>query len=355
MSGISFALLLVFMQLGFLQGAKTAAASIFEIFHYDLGIVSDKYKFVGAPDQFDRMRLTQAMVLPEVDAAATMSMVKGNWTDPDNKSSSELLLFGLPLDPSFIKHPVILAGLDTLHKNNTVMVDLYSHKEFGDLSIGREVKVNDIRVTISSQFKLGVTLFADGCIIVSKDNFDRLSATPSRLVSYGFVRLKSGADPAEVKRRLKEILPPDVLVFTRAEMIRQEQDYFISVKPIGIIFQTGVVVAFIVGVVILFQILNTDISNRLREFATFKAMGFRETYIYGVGIQQALIYALMSYLPSLVLATIVYRVVHVLSRMPMDMTLPLASFVLLMSLIMCAIACVFGLQKVRKADPAELF
>ena len=81
MSGISFALLLVFMQLGFLQGAKTAAASIFEIFHYDLDIVSDKYKFVGAPDQFDRMRLIQATVLPEVDATATMSMGRGTWTE----------------------------------------------------------------------------------------------------------------------------------------------------------------------------------------------------------------------------------------------------------------------------------
>ncbi|PKN23845.1 MAG: hypothetical protein CVU64_23550 [Deltaproteobacteria bacterium HGW-Deltaproteobacteria-21] len=138
-------------------------------------------------------------------------------------------------------------------------------------------------------------------------------------------------------------------------MIRQEQEYFISVKPIGIIFQTGVVVAFIVGVVILFQVLNTDISNRLKEFATFKAMGFKNGMIYGIGIEQALIYVLLSYFPSLILATIVYRIVHRLSRMPMNMTFSLASFVLVMSLVMCAISCVLGLQKVRRADPAELF
>ena len=113
--------------------------------------------------------------------------------------------------------------------------------------------------------------------------------------------------------------------------------------------------AFIVGVVILFQVLNTDISNRLKEFATFKAMGFKNCMIYGIGIKQALIYALMSYFPSLVLAAVIYRLVHRLSRMPMNMTFSLASFVLVMSLLMCAISCVLGLQKVRRTDPAELF
>ncbi|PKN63218.1 MAG: hypothetical protein CVU57_20135 [Deltaproteobacteria bacterium HGW-Deltaproteobacteria-15] len=354
-SGISFALLLVFMQLGFLQGAKTAAASVFELFHFDIVIVSEKYKFVGAPDSFDRMRLTQTMVVPEVEASAGMTMGRGTWTDPESESGSQLLLFSVPLDPSFIKDPAIRSGLETIRKNNTVMVDLYSHKEYGDLSIGREVEVNDLPVTIASHFKLGVTLFSDGCVIVSKDGYDRLTKEPPRMTSYGFLRLRPGSDSEAVKKRVREILPDDVLIFTRQEMIRQEQEYFISVKPIGIIFQTGVVVAFIVGVVILFQVLNTDISNRLKEFATFKAMGFKNGMIYGIGIEQALIYVLLSYFPSLILATIVYRIVHRLSRMPMNMTFSLASFVLVMSLVMCAISCVLGLQKVRRADPAELF
>jgi len=354
-SGISFALLLVFMQLGFLEGAKTAAASIFELFHFDIGIVSDKYKFVGAPDTFDRMRLTQAMVVPEVEAAAGMAMSSGIWTDPESKSGSQLLIFSVPLEPSFIKDPAIRAGLETIRKNNTVMVDLYSHKEYGDLSIGREVEINDLPVTIASRFKLGVTLFSDGCVVVCRDAYDRLTKAHPRLTSYGFLRLKAGSDAETVKKRLQEILPDDVLVFTRGEMIRQEQEYFISVKPVGIIFQTGVVVAFIVGVVILFQVLNTDISTRLKEFATFKAMGFKNRMIYGIGVKQALIYAMLSYLPSLLLASMIYRVVHRLSRMPMNMTFSLASFVLVMSLLMCAISCVLGLQKVRRTDPAELF
>jgi len=137
-------------------------------------------------------------------------------------------------------------------------------------------------------------------------------------------------------------------------MIRKEQDYFISVKPVGILFQSGVIVALFAGTVILFQVLNTDISNRLDEFATLKAMGFSDWYIYGIGVQQALIYALLSFLPALIISDIVFRITHVLSRLPMHMTISLVLFVFFISLTMCAVSCLLGLQQVRWTDPAEL-
>jgi putative ABC transport system permease protein len=354
-SGIAFSVLLVFMQLGFLQGARTAAAALFDRFDYDLGIVSERYKFMGAPDRFDKMRLTQAQVIPEIESWVNLNISNGWWKDPDSDLTSELMIFGITLDPGFVHDPEIRSGVENIRKNNTVLVDVYSHPGYGDLTVGREVEINEKTVTITGQFKLGVSLFSDGCVIMSNDNFFRLTRSDPRKLNYGFLRIKGDADPEAVKEKLERILPDDVLVFTREEMIRQEQDYFISVKPVGVIFQTGVVVAFIVGVVILFQVLNTDISNRLNEFATLKAMGFNSRFIYGIGVKQALMYALMSYFPALGFAYVVFHVVHALSKMPMDLTPGMAGFVFSMSLMMCIISCILGLQKVRRTDPAELY
>ena len=354
-SGIAFSVLLIFMQIGFLEGAKNAAASLFHCFDYDLGIVSDKYRFMGAPGSFDRLRLTQAAVVPEVADWMTLCAENGRWENPDTEIESELIIFGISLKKPFIRDPAMRAGLDSLHRNNTVMVDRYSHRSYGPLSPGREVEVNNKDVTITALFTLGVTLFSDGCIVVGTDNFSRLTSLSPREVNYGFLRLAPGADPLAVKSRLEEILPDDVLVFTRSAMIRQDQDYFIAVKPVGIIFQFGVVVSFIVGVVILFQVLNTEISTRLNEFATLKAMGFKAFTIYGIGVKQALLYSLLSYFPALGFAAVVFRVVHELSKLPMELTLAMAGFVFFMSLLMCVISCVLGLQKVRRTDPAELF
>lgn len=353
--GISFSILLVFMQLGFLAAARTAAASLFQLFDYDLGIVSQRYKFLGAPDSFDRMRLTQALVLPEVATATGLRIANGFWKDPDTESTCQLLIFGIPPDPTVVRDPAIRQGLEQLRQNNAVLVDLFSHKDYGDLALGRQVEINDKDVRIAGHFTLGVTLFSEGCVIVSDDDYARLTLDGSRQVSYGFLRLRPGADPHQVIHTLKAMLPDDVLIFTKAEMIRQEQDYFIAVKPVGIIFKVGVLVAFIVGVVILFQVLNTDITTRLAEFATMKAMGFNDWFIYGIGIQQALLYALLGYFPSLILGVVVFRVVHLLSRMPMHLDWSMALFVFAMSILMCMISCVLGLQKVRKTDPAELY
>ena len=355
LSGISFSILLIFMQLGFLDAAETAAGALFELFDYDIGLVSERYKYVGAPDHFDRMRLTQSQVLPDVEAIASLTIGRGSWTDPDTESTCQAMIFGITPDPEFITDPMIRAGLEKIDKRDRIMVDLFSHRDYGDLSIGREVEVNEKKVTIGAQFKLGVTLFSEGCVLVTQDNFPRLNPGLGRDVSYGFLRVRPGADLQDVKHRLKAILPDDVLIFTKQEMIKQEQDYFIAVKPVGIIFQIGVLVAFVVGVVILFQVLNTDISNRLGEFAILKAMGFREWFIYGIGIKQAVLYGLLSYFPSLGFSFIVFHVVHLLSRIPMDLDFPMAFFVFSLSIVMCSISCVLGLQKVRRTDPAELY
>jgi putative ABC transport system permease protein len=354
-AGISFSILLVFMQLGFLQGARKAAATLFECFSFDLAIVSERYKYMGAPDMFDSMRLKQALSLQGVASVDNLNIARGEWTDPDTELISDLLVFGFPENREFIQQERIRAGMLALDARSAVMADLYSHADFGDLSIGREVEVNQKKVIISEQFTMGVSLFADGCVIVNRETFLRLVPRNRRLVNTGFVKVQPGTDVYQVKKRLQSMLPDDVVVYTRQEIIEQEQDYFIEVKPVGIIFQTGVLVAFVVGVVILFQVLNTDITSRLDEYATLKAMGFGNRFIYGVGVQQALIYALAGYFPALVISAGVYRVVHLLSRMPMDMTLALATFVLMLSLFMCALSSIMGLQKVRATDPAELF
>jgi putative ABC transport system permease protein len=354
-SGITFSIILVFMQLGFLQAAKTGAGSLYNLFDYDIGIVSERYKFMGAPDFFNKMRLTQAMVLPEIEAISNLKILRGFYRDPDKESTCKTIIFGLSLNPKLINNPIIVENLGKLRQNNTIMVDLYSHPDYGDLSVGKEVEINNKAVTITGQFKLGVTLFEEGCIIVSMDNFSRLTMSNPANTNYGFLLARPGTDILAIKDRLKKILPNDVIIMTKKEMIKQEQDYFISIKPVGIIFKIGVIIAFIVGVVILFQVLNTDISVRLNEFATLKAMGFSDQFIYNIGIKQAFLYALMGYFPSLFFSFIVFNIVRLLARIPMNLNFSMAVFVFILTILMCTISSVLSLQKVRNTDPAELF
>jgi putative ABC transport system permease protein len=171
----------------------------------------------------------------------------------------------------------------------------------------------------------------------------------------GLVRVRPGADPAQVRKALRQALPSDVVIWGRQELLDKEQAYFLSVKPVGIMFQAGALVSLVVGGVILFQVLSTEISNKLNEFATMKAMGYGDRHIYWVGIQQALLYAGFSYLIAMLGAWGIFSLAYRLSRLPIYFTADLAGQVLAMTLGVCSLSGVLALQKVRRADPAELF
>lgn len=354
-AGIAFSLLLIFMQLGFLETAKSNSAILYNYFEFDLIITSNRFESQDSAHFFDSSRLLQARVIPGVRDVAPLNASKHWWRDPANgdlKSSCNMM--GFDLNPAFMPLADREAVL-TLQNRDTVIVDRFSATDYGELRIGKEASLRMRPVRISALFEMGVGFQAEGNVITSIDTYAAIYRRPTREIVFGLVQVDPGVDPATVKDRLKNSLPDDVSVFTKTELVQREQDYYINVKPIGIMFRAGAFVAFCVGGVILYQVLASEISNRLRELATLRAVGFTDTYVYSVGIQQALIFATLSYGPAFGFSMLTYHVVFLVSNIPMFMTLPLALTVLGLAIIMTTVSSVLALQKVKRADPADLF
>lgn len=354
-AGITFAVLLVFMQLGFLQTAKTNSTIVYNYFRFDLVIVSERFEALDRAHYFDSSRLLQARVVAGVKDVATLNVGTGRWRNPDdgNRSSSCMLL-GFDLNPAFVP-PAHAALLPALQLRDTVMLDVYSHPDFGAQRPGREVTLENRPVSIAALYEMGVGFQAKGTVITSLETYLPLRQQSPRVVVFGLVQVAPGANPLEVKQRLREALPRDVVIFTKDELVNRERNYYVNVKPIGIMFRAGAFVAFCVGGVILYQVLASEISNRLRELATLKAVGFTDRYVYGVGIQQALLFAGMSYGPAFLFSLLTFRLVFWASHIPMFMTWSLAFTVLGLSVAMTSVSSLLALQKVKRADPADLF
>ncbi len=171
----------------------------------------------------------------------------------------------------------------------------------------------------------------------------------------GVITVAPGFAVDEVLQNIRETLPPDVLAYTRMDMIEKDEHYFVTVKSLGIIFLAGVLVAFISGAVVLFQVLSTEMIHRMHEFATLKAIGYKSSDIVKIGLQQAAIFTLFVYIPAVFLAIIVYQKAYELSRIPISMSIERAISVLGLACVMCGIAAVFALGRVRKSDPVLLF
>ena len=355
LGGITFSILLVFLQLGFLNGAKTEVTLLFDYFDFDIAVTSDRYQFMADAPPFDRIRLTQVKIDEAVLNTFNLNVDVGRWVDPETEIESTLLLVGLDDEDGFITNDDLKAGLVEINNGESVIIDRYSHADYGPIETNNAGLINKKNANIVAQYNLGLFFFAEGSIATSNDNFVNFTRNTSNDVTLGLVKLKAGEGVEETVKRMQENLPDDVLVVSREELFDRERDYFIEVKPVGIMFKSAVFIAFAVGLVILFQVLSTELGNRINEFATLKAMGFGSLFIYGIGIMQNLIITVLSFFPALLISIGLFRLIFDLSKLPMEMTQELFLTVFALTMMMSIIAGLLALRKIGKADPAELF
>jgi putative ABC transport system permease protein len=181
-------------------------------------------------------------------------------------------------------------------------------------------------------------------------------------VNLGLIRVKPGTDLRATANALNDRLGPGVHVWTRADIEKHEQDFWVESTSVGIIFKCGVGVALLVGIVFVYQVISGDIASRLKEFATLKAIGYSDFYLSYTIIQQAVLLALFGYVPGLVLSMVLYRVAATSAGIPIGFlgeatvdVLERCALVLLLTVGLCMVSGLFALGKLKAADPADLF
>jgi putative ABC transport system permease protein len=150
-------------------------------------------------------------------------------------------------------------------------------------------------------------------------------------------------------------VPPDVQVLTKQQMVDRDQKFWINTTSTGFIFTMGVAVSSIVGTVIVYQILFTDISKHLKQYATLKAIGYHGRYLFIIVIQEALILAILGYIPGLGISLGLYELTSRGANIPMIMEFGRVVTVLLLTIGMCVFSGLASVQKAITADPADVF
>ncbi len=354
--GICFAVLLIFMQAGFLGAARMNASLAYSILDFDLILLARGYLTMPRSETIDPYRVIQASSVPGITQSSGLMIEGGDWRNRITGSGESCFVFGVPTEGAVFVDPVLNQQTGRLKESLTAMIDGRSRQSYGPWELGGTGTVNGQTLKLVGSYDLGMGLLADGSLVVSHHTYARLFGQGAAdRFNFGLLKVSPDADLQDVARRLRAALPGDVIVSTKSEIMRREERYFVSVKPVGVMFQVGMAVAFVVGAVILYQILSSEISNRMREFATLKAMGYTGRYIYGVGIAQGLLYSIMGYVPSLALSFVLYRALRALSGFPVYMDAARALFVFALTLGMCVIAAALSLGKIKRADPADLF
>lgn len=356
MAGVAFAVTLVFLQLGAYGAVLSTATLIYSNLEYDLMLRSPEYLHFSRPGSFPQTRLYQAASLNSVRDATPFYVGYLPWRNPETMQRRAILTMAIePSVPSFTLADIRDRQAE-LVEPGTVLMDRMSRPEFGSQEVGVETDVGRQRLRVIGFFTMGTGFGADGAIVTGVGTWQRLFPQRSlSRVSLGLVRIAAESDPDAVAQELRAILPPDVKVWTRAEIERAEQRHWSSRTSIGVILATGLGVAVIVGIAIVYQVLAASVSAHLAEYATLKAMGYSSATLSWTVIQQALILAVIGFLPGALIATQLYAVIRRLAHIPIGMTWTYFFLVLAGSFAMCVLGAVLSLRKVYSADPAELF
>src|SRR5580704_5546463 len=272
-----------------------------------------------------------------------------------SKKLAYLFLVGLDDPGTFVRDPVIRDGVKSLVSSQSLLMDSYSEPDIGPLATGTTAKIGEELETIEGHFRLGLFFYGEGSAIVRNTDFPRLAGRDSSKVSIGLFQLRPGVDPGKAKADLKAFVPEHTLVFTRDELLQQERDYFLTVRPVGIMIYISMLIACLVGGVIIVQVLSTEVSNRMKEYAVLKAMGSSPAFIYGIGVTQSVLVGLGGLLPGLLIGGIVLWYIEYRTHLETALGFVLLGKMLAITLAasICAAAAVLG--RVQRADPAALY
>ncbi len=363
LAGIGFADMLMFVQLGFQGALFNANLRLPRNLKGDIVLLSTQSEAIFILNSFSRRSLYQALAMKEVASVHPLYINMAMWKNPVEGNTRQIMVIGFNPQESILTVP----GLDRKNRSqiqltDVVLFDDKSRAEFGPIAElyqqGDRVtaEIGQRRIRIGGLFTLGASFTADGNIITSDLNFWRLFPDrPPGLIDIGLISLKPGTDLEQAIAHLEQKLPEDIQVLSKAEFVETERTYWQEYTAIGFIFALGTTIGFIVGTVIVYQILYTDVAEHLPEYATLKAMGYSDNYFVIVVLQEAVILALIGYFPGYAISSVVYVLAAGATNLPVMMTLERAITVLILTIIMCCISGTFALRKLAAADPADIF
>ncbi|MBH0236743.1 FtsX-like permease family protein [Methylobrevis albus] len=361
LAGVAFANVLVFVQLGLMSSMATATLRPYSFFRADVMISAPDADSLTEGGNVARQWLLQALADPEVEAGIGLFLGNVTWHLPGK--GLVLTTFGVDPAASGFLAPDIAAKAGVLSMRNAGLLDRLSR------GLPRETaaairpqtplsfEVSGDTVTLYDTFAGGGGFSGDGHMVVSDQTFlglfpARSSAAPDHLL----LRVVPGADPVVVAERLRDLVSDKSLrIRTYAAAGREDLVYQQTRRPTGIIFGFGVVIGILVGLVIVYQVLSTDVADHLGEYATFKAMGYPPRFFLGVVLEEALVLGIFGFLPGLGLGTALLALMAQATTLPLQMTATMALSVFVGTIVFSMLSGVLATRRLAAADPADLF
>ncbi|MFT6607132.1 MAG: putative ABC transport system permease protein [Halocynthiibacter sp.] len=361
-AGVAFANLLVFMQLGIMGALNSSTVAPYAMLNADIILSSQDGNTLTDGGHIPRARMFQALGVAGVTDAAPLFIGNLPFTLEDGSSVS-LLSFGLDVSKRFFASPDIASSFDRLSLESTTLLDEGTRgmpaNVIAELMDGGRFsfETGGNTLTAIGTMDVGGGFLADGMMIMSDQTFlrvfpNRTGGAPNHIL----IRTADAVSKDAVVARLTEALPAGNLrIQTMTASAANDLAYMATERPTGIIFGFGVFMGILVGLVIVYQVLSTDVADHLREYATFKAMGYGQPFFLGIVFEEAIILAVFGFIPGFIVSVGLYAGLVSVTGLPVEMDASRAILVFFGTLTACSLSGAIATRKLANADPADLF
>jgi putative ABC transport system permease protein len=354
--GIFMAILLVFVELGFFYAVPRGGLLLYDNLRFDLMLVSDQYEYQAQPGTFPLSQLDRVRASPDVAEATPIYFGFAKWKDGERGVWPDVFVIGFDPASHVFTTDSIDQQLGVLAKPDTVLVDSTTRPIFGPLDTGRVVEIGARKVTIGGQYVLGTGFMGLGVVLAGAPNFARLF--PGRgldIVNLGAITVKPGVDLNKAADDLRKLTGAGTRIFTREALASHETQYWTTRTSVGIIFGSGLLISFVVGIMIVYQIVSTQVGRQLPQFATLKAIGYPDRSLIATVAAMSLLIVVAGFVPALAAALGLYSVIRDQTLLPVTMSETRLIAVFAAALAMASISALLAVGSLRRADPADVF
>jgi putative ABC transport system permease protein len=365
--GVTFAVLLMFIQLAFRDGLFENSVTMHKAIQADLVLLHADTNYFFGIKEFPRRYLYRVLEINGVTSASPFYYADANFKNTENFVTSSIGVCAFRPDQPVLNLLEVNQSIDILQQPNAVLFDQLSSSEYGSVASAFKsegmitTELANKKINIVGLFSLGGGVMSQNGLVITSDlNFSKLLKMPLEKVAIGVIKLKPGTNPENIIEQFSKKFPQDnnaipVKLITLNKFMELEKEHWAQSTPVGFIFNLGTIIGLVFGGVIVYQILYSQIADNLYIYATFKAIGYSKSYLVNIVIQQAVLMSLMGYIPGFVFCLGLYKFVQDATRLPMFMTFSRALIVLLLTITMCSFAGLLAMKKLQSADPADLF
>jgi putative ABC transport system permease protein len=354
-ASIAVGVVIMFVQLGLLEGILDAQAIVARLVRGDLMVMNQARVDLQHWDTMDPYEVAQIAAAPGVAKVTPVYEDHVGLTDPDGNNIRRIIVFAFPPDADSLpldlgdpkKVSAALEGADGF------LYDVRSRPIYGQIRPGMNINIDRNPLPVLGLVRMGPDIINDGNIFMSEGEW--LSRRPWAHPIMAVVRLAPGASIDKVRKAIVEQTPGDVAVYTPAQAREREIASTLKSSPIGLIFGVGVIAGMVIGAINGYQVLYTEVSDHLTQLATLKAIGFADRFLHGAIMAQALALSGTGFIVGVLVALGLDAYVATATRLPIHIDPRTAAFVCAANLVTCALAGGLALRRVGAADPASLY